>query len=152
MHATLIFGQIDSFARQAGRLSPPSRVYSVKGEPWPGVPTDMTSSCGVDGREEIRMKRTILVNGLVHGLVYASLAATAVALGAQEANQSNPYQGTSNPPPDSTITTPAPETAPQNTSPAKPSPSHYTQPQSNVAPAAQAAPPPYAAETVPAPA
>ena len=50
------------------------------------------------------MKRTILMNGLViglvHGLVYALMAATAVALGAQEANQSNPYQGTSNPPSD----------------------------------------------------
>ncbi|MGD0480458.1 MAG: hypothetical protein ABSA42_09835 [Terracidiphilus sp.] len=79
------------------------------------------------------MKRTIFANGLV----YALLAATAVALGAQEANQSNPYQGTSSPPPDSTITTPAPEAAP----PAKPSPSHYAQP--------QPAPPPYAAETVP---
>jgi type IV secretory pathway VirB10-like protein len=83
------------------------------------------------------MKRTILVNGLVCTL----LAATAVALGAQEANQSNPYQGTSNPPPDSTITTPAPEAAPQNMPQAKPSPNHYAQP--------QAAPPPYAAETVP---
>ncbi len=95
------------------------------------------------------MKRTILVNGLVHGLVYASLAATAVALGAQEANQSNPYQGTSDPPPDSSITTPAPEIAPQNASQAKPSPSHYAQPSSNVAPMSQPAPPPYAAETVP---
>jgi hypothetical protein len=99
------------------------------------------------------MKRTILVNGLVHGLVYALLAATAVALGAQEANQSNPYQGTSNPPPDSTITTPAPEAAPQNTPlytpQAKPSPSRYAQPPSNAAPTSQPAPPPYAAETVP---
>lgn len=80
------------------------------------------------------MKRTILVNGLV----YALLAATAVALGAQEANQSNSYQGTSNPPPDDTITTPVQETTPA----AKPSPSHY-------APTPQPAPPPYAAETVP---
>jgi len=98
------------------------------------------------------------MNGLVHGLVYALLAATAVALGAQEANQSNPYQGTSNPPPDDTITTPAPEAAPQATPQAKPSPSHraYAQPaappQSEAAPTAQPAPPPYAAETVPAPA
>lgn len=98
------------------------------------------------------MKRTILVKRLVHGLVYALLAATAVALGAQEANQSNPYQGTSNPPPDDTITTPAPEAAPQDTPQAKPSPSRYAQPPSNVAPASQPAPPPYAAETVPAPA
>jgi hypothetical protein len=91
----------------------------------------------MDGREEIRMKRAIIVNGFVCTL----LATTAIALGAQEANQPNRYQGTSNPPPDSTITTPAPEAAPQNTSPAKPSPSHYAQP--------QAAPPPYAAESVP---
>jgi hypothetical protein len=83
------------------------------------------------------MKRTIFVCAL--------LAATAVALGAQQASQSNPYQGTSNPPPDDTITTPAQETAPQ----AKPSPSHYAPPPSNVAPTPQAAPPPYAAETVP---
>jgi hypothetical protein len=94
------------------------------------------------------MERTILMKGFAHGLVYALLAATAVALGAQEANQSNQYQGTSNPPPDDTITTPAPEAAPQS----KPSPSRYAQPPSNVAPTAQPAPPPYAAETVPAPA
>ena len=98
------------------------------------------------------MNRTILVKGLVHGLVYASLAATAVALGAQEANQSNPYQGTSNPPPDSTITTPAPEAAPQSSPQAKPSPSHYAPPPTQAAPTPQPAPPPYAAETVPAPA
>jgi len=98
------------------------------------------------------MKRTILANGLVHGLVYVSLAATAVALGAQEANQSNPYQGTSNPPPDSTITTPAPEAAPQSSPQAKPSPSHYAPPPTQAAPTPQPAPPPYAAETVAAPA
>jgi hypothetical protein len=80
------------------------------------------------------------------------MAATAVALGAQEANQSNPYQGTSNPPPDSTITTPAQEAAPQNTPQAKPSPSHYAPPPAQAAPTPQPAPPPYAAETVPAPA
>lgn len=95
------------------------------------------------------MKRTNLVNGLAQGLVCALMAATAVALGAQEANQSNPYQGTSNPPPDSTITTPAPEAAPQYTSQAKPSPSRYGQPPVTVAPMSQPAPPPYAAETVP---
>jgi hypothetical protein len=87
------------------------------------------------------MKRNILVCAL--------LAATAVALGAQEANQSNPYQGTSNPPPDDTITTPAQETAPQSTPGAKPSPSHYVPPPSQAAPTPQPAPPPYAAETVP---
>ena len=82
-------------------------------------------------------------------LVYALLAATSVALGAQQASQSNPYQGTSNPPPDDTITTPVQETAPQNTSQAKPSPSHYAPAPSSVTPTSQAAPPPYAAETVP---
>ena len=89
------------------------------------------------------MKRTILVNGLV----YALLAATAVALGAQEANQSNPYQGTSNPPPDDGITTQAPQETPH----AKPSPSRRatTPQQTYTAPEPQAAPPPYAAETVP---
>jgi type IV secretory pathway VirB10-like protein len=96
------------------------------------------------------MKRTNFVNGLAHGLLYASLAATAVA---QEANQPNPYQGTSNPPPDSSITTPLPEATPRNTpqyaSQAKPSPSRYGQAPSNVAPMSQPAPPPYAAETVP---
>jgi len=103
----------------------------------------------VDRREEIGMKRTMLANGLVHGLVYALLAAAAVALGAQEANQSNPYQGTSNPPPDDTITTQAPQVQP----PAKPSPNHYAPPaaqsQPYTPPAPQPAPPPDAAETVP---
>ena len=89
------------------------------------------------------MKRTLFV--------YALLAATAVALGAQEASQSNSYEGTSNPPPDSTITTQAPQAAVQ----LKPSPSRRAsaapaaQPKAYVAPKAQPAPPPYAAETVP---
>jgi hypothetical protein len=83
------------------------------------------------------MKRSIFV--------YALLAAAAAALGAQQASQSGPYQGTSNPPPDDTITTEAPEQAP----PAKPSPYHYAAPTAKTAPAAQPAPPPYAAETVP---
>jgi len=60
------------------------------------------------------MKRTIFVVGV--------LAAATTLMGAQQASQPNPYAGTSNPPPDDTITTPAPETAPV----AKPSPSHYT--------------------------
>ncbi len=47
--------------------------------------------------KEFRMNRPILVCALF-------VAATAV-LGAQEASQSNPYQGTSNPPPDDTIIT-----------------------------------------------
>jgi hypothetical protein len=60
------------------------------------------------------MKRVIFV--------YVVLAATAAVLGAQQASQPTPYTGTSNPPPDDTISTPAPEPAPE----AKPSPSHYT--------------------------
>ena len=89
------------------------------------------------------MKRTIFGfgSGLAYGLVYTLLAAAAVTLGAQEARQSNRYQGTSNPPPDDTITTPAPESAPA----AKPSPSH----RAYSAPAARPAPPPNSAETVP---
>jgi hypothetical protein len=72
------------------------------------------------------MKRTILVVGV--------LAAAAALLGAQQASQPNPYAGTSNPPPDDTITTPAPETAPV----AKPSPSHpmAAQPDAQSQPAA----------------
>ena len=49
------------------------------------------------------MKRTIFV--------YALLAATAAVLAAQ-ASQTSPYEGTSNPPPDDTITTPEPQPAP----------------------------------------
>jgi hypothetical protein len=64
------------------------------------------------------MKRNIFV--------YALLAATAAVLGAQQASQQGQYAGTSNPPPDDTITTPEPQPAPV----AKPSPSHpmYAQP------------------------
>ena len=58
------------------------------------------------------MKRNIFV--------YILLAATAAVLGAQQASQQDPYAGTSNPPPDDTITTPEPQPAPV----AKPSPSH----------------------------
>jgi hypothetical protein len=64
------------------------------------------------------MKRNIFVSVL--------LAATAAVLGAQQASQQGPYAGTSNPPPDDTITTPEAQPAPV----AKPSPSHpmYAQP------------------------
>lgn len=90
------------------------------------------------------MKRTRL---FARGIVFALLAAAAVALGAQERTQSNPYQGTSNPPPDDTITTQAPEAVPT----AKPSPSHraYMAPQSYTAPVVQHAPAPDTAETAP---
>ncbi|HEY1803474.1 MAG TPA: hypothetical protein VGG45_03245 [Terracidiphilus sp.] len=57
------------------------------------------------------MKRTFVV--------YAVLAAGAAFLGAQQANSQ--YTGTSNPPPDDTITTPDAQAAPE----AKPSPNHY---------------------------
>lgn len=81
------------------------------------------------------------------GFLFALLAAATMTLGAQERSQSNPYQGTSNPPPDDTITTQAPAEAPI----AKPSPSHraYATPQSYTAPAVQHAPAPDAAETAP---
>jgi hypothetical protein len=64
------------------------------------------------------MKRNIFV--------YILLAATAAVLGAQQVSQQGPYAGTSNPPPDDTITTPEAQPAPV----AKPSPSHpmYAQP------------------------
>ena len=70
------------------------------------------------------MKRTVFV--------YVILAATAALLGAQQASQPSPYTGTSSPPPDDTISTPAPDAAPE----AKPSPSHYAPAQ----PPAQAQP------------
>jgi hypothetical protein len=64
------------------------------------------------------MKRNIFI--------YVLLAATAAVLGAQQSSQPSAYSGTSNPPPDDTITTPEPPPAPV----AKPSPSHpmYAEP------------------------
>lgn len=89
------------------------------------------------------MKRAKL---FAYGFLFALLTASTLALAAQEQTQSNPYQGTSNPPPDDSITTQAPEEAPA----AKPSPSHrYVTPQSYTAPAVQHAPAPDAAETTP---
>ncbi len=76
------------------------------------------------------MKRNILV--------YALMAGTVATLAAQEASQSNPYEGTSNPPPDSMITTPAPEPAPAPQ--VKPSPSHPAYAQSAEQPADSAQP------------
>ncbi len=78
-------------------------------------------------------------------LVYALLAGTAASLAAQQASQ-NPYQGTSNPPPDTMITTPEPEPAPVpqvKPSPSQPAyaqPSYSAQPQSVVRPAMQPSP------------
>jgi len=65
--------------------------------------------------------------------VYVVLAASAALFGAQQSSQSSPYTGTSNPPPDDTISTPAPEPAPE----AKPSPSHYAAAQPSAQPQAQ---------------
>src|SRR3984885_7499229 len=69
------------------------------------------------------MKRNIFIYALFVCVLWAG--ATAI-LGAQQASQPGPYAGTSNPPPDDTITTPEPQPAPV----AKPSPSHpmYAQP------------------------
>jgi hypothetical protein len=92
------------------------------------------------------MKRTIFVFGF--------LAATMAALGAQEANQPNPYQGTSNPPPDDTITTAVPQAPPE----LKPSPSTPMSAQPDASaqplPAAQPVPQPspaYASQSYAAP-
>ncbi len=63
------------------------------------------------------MKRTIFV--------YALLAATAAAMAAQS-RQTSPYEGTSSPPPDDTITTPEPQAAPIP----KPAPGKPAYPQS----------------------
>ena len=82
------------------------------------------------------MKRTIFV--------YALLAATAAVLAAQ-ASQTGPYEGTSNPPPDDTITTPAPQLEPvPKPAPGKPL---YAQPAAQPQPA-----PAYRAQSNPAPA
>jgi hypothetical protein len=75
------------------------------------------------------MKRTILV--------YVLFAGSVAGLAAQQASQNNPYEGTSNPPPDSMITTPAPEPLP--TPATKPSPSHVADAQA-AAPVQPAAP------------
>lgn len=69
-------------------------------------------------------------------LACALMAATAPALGAQQGSQSDPYQGTSNPPSNDTIISNVPQEAPPAAAPApKPSPSHPAYPQ-----AAQPAP------------
>ena len=69
------------------------------------------------------MKRSMLTCALLLG--------TAAAVGAQQPGPSNPYEGTSNPPSDSTITTPLPQP------PAKPSPAHPLVPQPTPAPPEQ---------------
>ena len=69
-------------------------------------------------------------------LVCALLFLTTAALGAQDASQSSPYQGTSNPPPDDTIVT-------SSTPQAKPLAGHRASPA--IMPAAEQAPPSTAA-------
>ncbi|SPE22040.1 conserved exported hypothetical protein [Candidatus Sulfotelmatomonas gaucii] len=78
--------------------------------------------------KEIGMKRTLLV--------YALFAGSVAGLAAQQASQQNPYEGTSNPPPDTTITTPEPEQPPIP----KPSPSHLANAQPAAPAEAQPAP------------
>lgn len=63
------------------------------------------------------MKRSMLVCALSLSTAAAFVAQAAV-LAAQQSNDSSQYQGVSNPPPDDTITTPAPQPQP----PAKPAP------------------------------
>lgn len=79
------------------------------------------------------MNRSIVVRASVHAVLCACMAASAAVLAAQQAD---PYEGTSSPPPDDTIVTPAPEAAP------KPSPAHR-------AVAAQPAQPQYQAQAQP---
>ena len=70
---------------------------------------------------EGRMKRSILVSGLVSGFFVAAAA----ALAAQDASQSNPYQGVSHPPADDVIVTtsiPAPKPPAARTLAAQPAP------------------------------
>jgi hypothetical protein len=88
--------------------------------------------------KETGMKRTIFV--------FAAFVVTVAALGAQETRQPNPFQGTSNPPPDDTITTAAPEAPPA----LKPSPSvpMYAQPNPSVQPQPIAQPIPQSAPAV----
>lgn len=75
-------------------------------------------------------------------LVCAFFALAATALVAQEQSQSSPYQGTSNPPPDSTITT-SEEQPPIP----KPSPAHPMQQQAPATQAVPVQPPPMAARS-----
>jgi hypothetical protein len=68
-----------------------------------------------------------------HLLACAFIVAASAGLAAQQANSSNPYEGTSSPPPDDTIITSnpsAPATPPVPVPVAKPSPAHaaYSQP------------------------
>ena len=82
--------------------------------------------------KETGMKRNIFL--------YVFLAGAVSGLAAQQASQTNPYEGVSNPPPDTTITTPEPEAQPIP----KPSPSHLAnaQPATPAQPQAAAQPQP----------
>jgi hypothetical protein len=88
------------------------RASLILGELASGPPAGLTrrnfKRCGgfkearglLPAKKEIWMKRPILI--------CAFYALTAVALGAQQPSQSDPYEGTSNPPPDDTIVTTVP--------------------------------------------
>ena len=70
-------------------------------------------------------------------LAFAFFATAVFALGAQEASQSSPYQGVSNPPPDDTIvTTTAPEAKPPAAHPASAQPTAPVQQQTAAQPPA----------------
>jgi hypothetical protein len=82
------------------------------------------------------MKQPILASAL-----FVAVAAALAAQGASQSSQSNPYAGTSNPPPDDQITT-------SSTPEAKPSAGHYAQPAVPAPAQAQAEPLPAAADPV----
>jgi len=71
--------------------------------------------------------------------VCALLLSTAAVLAAQQTKAPNPYEGTSNPPPDSTITTPAPQ-PPAKPAPGKPMNPAPAQPQAAPAPGLETVP------------
>lgn len=79
------------------------------------------------------MKRSMIVYALLLGTA-AALMTQSAALIAQQSNASGQYQGVSNPPPDDTITTPAPQSQPP--AQAKPAPGKPM----NAAPSAAPAP------------
>jgi hypothetical protein len=78
---------------------------------------------------ENRMKRLFLV--------FALMAATTAAMGAQQAGQSDPYQGTSNPPPDDTIVTSTPPVPTPKPSPSQPADRQSVPAQNQYQPQAQ---------------
>jgi hypothetical protein len=97
----------------AGSLPPgplPMRATLILGE-WGLAPrgleprATLCARLGLNPQGDLRSRKETTMNR--HIVLCALFVATAAALGAQEASQSNPYQGTSNPPPDDTIVTSA---------------------------------------------